>query len=101
MQQDLKISFEGLLSEEIDIINDWYANYSKFDRNVSLFDAQEVKSYSEHMQFMKEEYENLSFYDDFLLFLETSRNMFIQHPIKTPKSCLSNMVIFSVQRVQL
>lgn len=68
MQQDLKISFEGLLSEEIDIINDWYANYSKFDRNVSLFDAQEVKSYGEYMQFMKEEYENLSFYDDFLLF---------------------------------
>lgn len=65
---DLNLNPAGLLQEEIDIINDWYANYTKFDRNVHLFDAEEIEIYTEHIKFIKEEYENLSFYDDILLF---------------------------------
>lgn len=66
--KDLNINADRLLSEEIDIINHWYAHYSKFDRNVHLFDAEEVQIYTEHIKFMKEEYENLLFFDDFWLF---------------------------------
>ncbi|GIZ14441.1 hypothetical protein [Capnocytophaga catalasegens] len=66
--KDLNINTDRLLPEEIDIINDWYTNYSKFDRNVHLFDAEEIKIYKEHIKFLKEEYENLSFFDDFWLF---------------------------------
>ncbi|MDO4764236.1 MAG: hypothetical protein Q4A00_07640 [Flavobacteriaceae bacterium] len=66
--KDFNINPKGLLQEEIDIINDWYANYTKFDRNVHLFDAEEVEINEEYIQFLKEEYENLSFCDDILLF---------------------------------
>ncbi|WP_212923546.1 hypothetical protein [Capnocytophaga cynodegmi] len=65
---DLNLNPAGLLQEEIDTINDWYANYTKFDKNIHLFDAEEVEINEEYIQFLKEEYENLSFYDDILLF---------------------------------
>lgn len=65
---DLNINPQGLSADEMAIINDWYAHYSKFDRNVHLFDAKEIKIYVEQLRFLKKEYENVSFYDDFWFF---------------------------------